>query len=140
MSDATPRSGFSRPAAIVAALYWLAMFTATHIPDPGLPPDLSDKVIHCGGYLGLYILLSLAVRARTGLWPSGSTRWRLAGLIASYGVFDEMTQAIPILRRTCDPLDMVADATGALLGILIVRGFATIETRFRKAQSRSAEA
>jgi VanZ family protein len=97
------------------AVYWLAIFTLTHVrispPSPSLLPN-ADKIVHFVLY-GLLAILFFTARSmvRPLMW-----RDYLIGMLifAVYGVADELLQ-IPV-GRTCDAMDWVADVTGALAG------------------------
>ena len=61
------RPGLARLCWTLTALYWLALFTGTHIPAPKLPPiRINDKTIHFVGYglLAGSILVSLKASRR----------------------------------------------------------------------------
>lgn len=101
--------------------YWLALFTATHmpLPPPGeiKEPHLPwDKFVHFGGYLVLTFLALLSLsRSRWLRWT------HYAGvflLVATYGMIDELTQSL-VPRRECDFWDWVADIGGAGLAIFL---------------------
>src|SRR5262245_54508943 len=98
--------------------YWLGMFVLTHLPAVNLPDiTLIDKVFHCGGYavltffLGSVLTIWRGYQARFPIWI-----WTFA---VAYGAIDEYTQNF-VKNRTSDLLDLVADATGAALGLLAV--------------------
>jgi VanZ family protein len=106
-----------RRAGPVLALYLLAMFIGTHVSlrEPSTAFQIRDKVVHFGAFAGLAFLLATYHQSRRG-----TTRrldlaviWLLSG---AYGVFDELTQ-IPV-GRTADPLDWLADITGAATGLV----------------------
>ncbi|MEM6314676.1 MAG: VanZ family protein, partial [Planctomycetota bacterium] len=91
---------------------WVAMFVVTHVPsfhtgDPETGRMGFDKIAH---FLGFALL---ACMLRVMLW------WRvvvIVGVLAVYGVVDELTQ--PIVGRTADPVDWVADMLGVGFGLL----------------------
>jgi VanZ family protein len=109
------------PWAVAAlAVYWLALFVGTHIPnlaDHGAP-EMNDKAAHYLGYTGLSFLLSMVVMRRSH-WSR-----RTAGLIVAgvmfYGVADELLQ-IPIPGRSADLWDWICDCLGAISGIILFR-------------------
>jgi VanZ family protein len=100
------------------ALFWLALFIATHIPTPPdlLPPNGGDKLAHFGAYLVLALLLATA-------WElAGGVRTRRHLIFAwfavlGYAVFDEVTQTL--VGRDCEFWDWLADASGAAIGLLL---------------------
>ncbi len=104
-----------RVATLCLFAYWLAIFTATHLPSGSLPKlSWSDKAYHAIAFAGLSFLLAWAIPRRT-YWASHLT---LAMAIAVvYGALDELTQAF-IPGRHCDWWDFVADAAGAAIGLV----------------------
>lgn len=108
--------------AVTAALvlYWLALFTGTHIPI-NLKPDVpgNDKMQHFLGYGGLAFLLGCLILLQSG--HSGKRRVMLIGamaLLALYGAFDELTQLF--VGRSCDLLDWLADLGGSAIGLTAI--------------------
>jgi VanZ family protein len=105
-----------RPIWIVTALYWVGIFTLTHIPATKIPPvPVSDKVEHMTAYGILGILLFAC------LSEPGRSRWVAAGAVIVvgllYGVADELLQ-IPV-GRACDIQDWYADAAGLGIGVIV---------------------
>ncbi len=89
-----------------------------------------DKLCHFFAYAGLALLASIA----WSQWrPAGRPlRWGnlaivLLGLTA-YGSFDEITQ--PLVHRTCELADWLADVAGAAFGLA---GFALSTLFVRRA-------
>lgn len=112
------------------AAYWLLLFVGTHIP--GNPHDAGghwDKLYHFSAYFGLTILLctSMANFRR----PGPATYAAIVGLVAAYGVMDELTQML-VPSRTADPLDWLADMSGALLAVLL---FSLVQGLFRPSKN-----
>ncbi len=104
-----------RLATILLASYWFLLFVATHMPKaPTVRIHYADKIFHFGAYAGLAFLLAWAI--------PNSSRYRfahvcLAALLAiSYGAIDECLQ-IPV-GRTAEFQDWLADALGAIVGVL----------------------
>lgn len=100
---------------IVLVCYWVALFLGTHWPRAHevLRIGTSDKVLHFIAYFGLALLIGINWTLR------GEFGWRQRGiaflLIASFGVFDELTQ-IPV-GRDGSVYDWLADCAGAVLGL-----------------------
>ncbi|MCE9525634.1 MAG: VanZ family protein [Planctomycetales bacterium] len=98
------------------AAYWLLLFAGTHAPGNVVNAGgNTDKVYHFFAFFGLTILLcgSMASFRR----PGTALYATIVGLVAAYGIFDELTQML-IPNRTADPLDWLADMSGAILGVL----------------------
>lgn len=99
------------------AAYWLVMFVGTHLP--GSVHHLGghwDKLYHFGAFCGLAVLLGFCVGCFRAV-----QFWQQAGIIggvACYGVVDELTQTLA-KNRTADPLDWLADACGAISGMMM---------------------
>ncbi|WP_298869243.1 VanZ family protein [uncultured Gimesia sp.] len=100
-------------------LYWILLFTATHIPiKKGTLPQGTDVPLHFIAYTGLSFLLIWWLSFK---WDK-LTPLRLLVVfvgVSLFGVLDELLQGIPVLRREPSVDDWVADTLGALLGIVI---------------------
>jgi len=103
--------------ALVAAVYWLAMFAGTHLPlstTPTNDPYSLDKLLHAAAFAGLAFLVSAVG------WIWGLRSWKLYAsvlvILAIYGMFDEATQALAS-NRNADIADWAADMVGSALGI-----------------------
>jgi VanZ family protein len=95
-----------------------AIFYTSSLSDPGAPPgQLSDKGAHLIAYaaLGGSLIRALA----EGRAAAMTTMRVLAAFVIAtiYGVTDEVHQSF-VPNRTPEVLDLVADATGALMGAL----------------------
>ncbi|MGE3284512.1 MAG: VanZ family protein [Pseudonocardia sp.] len=80
-------------------------------PGSGTPtpfPD-ADKVVHVGLFAVLAVTGLLAWRAPV----------RLAAALVVYGAAIEVAQGILPIARSADPLDLLADAAGVALGVLL---------------------
>ena len=94
-------------------LYWIALFTGTHLPGGEGPPVAEyDKLAHFVGYAGLAFLVTLFLGRKTRVTlPLAAT----AVLVAvAFGIVDEATQ--PFVGRDTEFLDWVADLGGAVTG------------------------
>ena len=93
------------------------LFAASAAPDTGVVTEsLSDKVLHVAAYAPLGFLM---LRALTGGRLAAITWSRAlsaAALSILYGLTDEIHQ-LYVPGRTADPLDLLADAVGAALGV-----------------------
>src|SRR5262245_964562 len=105
--------------AIVTACYWLAMFVGTHLPvtlDPIQMPNPLDKVQHLSAFAGLSFLLCGLGAAWGGAMPR--VAFIVLGLIAVYGVVDELTQSFVPFRQPAAGV-WLANRVGAGLGIAV---------------------
>lgn len=94
--------------AVVTATHWPALQIASH----GV--NRLDLYIHAATF-GTWAFLFICARF---FGPSVFTTRNIVGstlAALAYALVDELTQGIPILRRTVDPLDLTANATGILL-------------------------
>ena len=102
-------------------LYWIILLIATSLPAPDLPDVWgSDKLKHFLAYAVLAFLLnlSLLVQEKRSL-SSKQAAFMTLGICLFYGLFDEIHQ-IFIPGRSAELLDLAADVTGALTGVIIV--------------------
>ncbi|WP_166825964.1 VanZ family protein [Thalassoroseus pseudoceratinae] len=98
----------------VVLIYWIGVFSLTHVPMPDTPSSIphADKIAHFAFYTGLSFLLAawLSVGGTTSVL-------KVFFVCVSYAAFDELTQ-IPIPTRSGDWRDWIADAVGAIVGIV----------------------
>ena len=117
-----------RLASLLLVIYWVALFTGTHIPPVGVPRiDNIDKLLHFSAFAGLAFLLAWAIPTQ-----AGKPRWNV--LIASlaaigYAAIDEFSQ-IPV-GRTADMWDWLADCAGVTLGLVAYLAMRTMLVRRR---------
>jgi VanZ family protein len=110
------------------AVYWLAMFLATHLEMPKeveLAPQNTDKAVHLVMYGGFAFLLA-SWRSAKAIWNS-KLAWLIFAAAAIYAALDELLQ-IPIESRSADVWDFVMDLTGAALGLIV---FGVFRRKFR---------
>lgn len=103
---------------LALACYWLALFIGTHIPIERLPLNRgsADKLAHVAAFAALALLLAVAWRLSTGRLPARHLPW-LWLIVVLYGAIEEITQ--PLVNRMASPIDWLADALGALLGLAV---------------------
>ncbi|WP_167584441.1 VanZ family protein [Kineococcus rubinsiae] len=92
-----------------ACLVSLVVLFAPSSGPAGTVPHL-DKLVHAGVF-GLLVA--------TGVLRFGHPRAVLLAA-AGYAVLSEVVQHVALPGRTGDPTDVVADCTGALLGLTVV--------------------
>lgn len=98
-----------RPWRIAFIIYTLLLFTATHWPNLEIGTEdrpAADKLIHLYAFGGFAFLL----------WRTGwiRSRWVLLIVGLAYTVFDETTQALPMLGREFSRLDVFASMLGVI--------------------------
>lgn len=98
----------------------LVLFTATHWPKLQLTNVVprSDLWIHASAFC-LWTSLLIACRFFTLRALTSRNILICVAIGIAYGGFDELTQAIPVLHRTCAWDDWGADVTGAILAGLL---------------------
>lgn len=98
---------------------------ATWIPKPLDPDDIPpipyfDKLVHAvmmGGFVGA--LLFDMRRSRRDIVLTSKLVLKVALAVAVFSVVDEVIQGLLPIGRPSDPLDLVADWVGVLLGALL---------------------
>jgi len=102
-------------------VYWIILFGATTLPAASMPSfGVVDKVNHLLAYFILAILLFLTLLFQQKVPLSLNKAAAYALIICSlYGMLDEVHQ-IFIPGRSAEFLDFLADACGALLGVLVM--------------------
>jgi VanZ family protein len=103
---------------IVLACYWLVLVVSTHVPPtfPGLPPHGTDRLAHLAAYGVLAGLVGLNLQLAGGHVTGRHFRWLWIAVVL-FGVVDELTQ--PAFGRDASWIDWLADATGAVLGLML---------------------
>jgi VanZ family protein len=102
-----------RLAILCLALYWIAIFTGTHLPSVmDFSPNIHDKSKHFLAFFGLAILLCYVTNSRNYVKRFGV----IAMTCLIYAAVDEITQAF-VPGRVPDFQDFVADAVGVASGI-----------------------
>lgn len=85
---------------------WLPVWVVQALP--------MDKVVHAGLYGVLAGLWAWALQAVRRPWRLAGLAWTLATI---FGALDEVHQGF-VPGRSRDPMDLLADATGAALAVL----------------------
>ena len=114
---------------LLTIIWFAGVLFASFMPSQSIPTGFTffpneDKVIHAYMYLGLAFLFLFNSRKTMIVTPSNILFVVIIVSIIS-GVI-ELLQ--PIVDRTCDSIDFIANGTGAVIGGL---GFA-IYNRYRK--------
>ncbi|MFO1066321.1 MAG: VanZ family protein [Pirellulales bacterium] len=104
-----------RAAGAVLVLYWVAIFTATHLPARLLPRLSSDKFYHLAAFSGLAFLLAAVIPVRKV--GAGLHIFCVLAVALGYACFDEWSQQFAA-GRSMDVYDLIADAGGTVLGLL----------------------
>lgn len=125
----------------VFVVYALTLVTLTHWPAltiDNAPIERPDLVIHVGAF-GLWTVLLWASEL-LGPMHRPMSALRAGAIAGAYSLVDELTQGIPILKRTVALSDALANLTGVILAgaaLLVLTCF--VRTRDAEAlQDRSA--
>ena len=98
---------------MILTLYWLFLTYMLLSPPKGLPQELplfegADKVVH----VVIFAVLSFLYKATFFRQAFG----RCFLILILYGIATELAQEYMHLGRSGDPLDLLADAIGIVLG------------------------
>jgi VanZ family protein len=112
MPKLTPLTVFGiRLATLILIIYWIALFTGTHMPSPPkVRVPYGDKLQHFSAFFGLAMLLCWAIPNR------GKLLRKIAIVLAiaiPYAAFDEWSQRFT-RARTVDIYDFYTNAAGIL--------------------------
>lgn len=109
---------------ILLTLYWLTLFIFAHIPMPQYvrKAGVSDKSLHFLAYFILTFLLWFSIRPDEKVNWRKSAVWWVFIIVTVYGAVDELVQSL--VGRTCDAMDIAANVTGILTGLLLFSFFA----------------
>jgi VanZ family protein len=102
--------------------YWIFLFTLTSLPSQSIPAvGVNDKVEHLLAYFGLSFLLYLAllVQKKSIVLKDNALLFTLL-FVFMYGIFDEVHQLM-VPGRSCELLDFLADMSGGVIGIILVK-------------------
>src|SRR6056297_1800682 len=104
-----------RLAVLALVVYWIAIFTGTHLPSwADYSPDVNDKTKHFGSFFVLAMLLCYITNSDKLFRRFGT----IAAVTLSYAIFDELTQQF-VPGRTADVWDVAADAAGIFTAIAV---------------------
>lgn len=113
--------------------YSLLLLLLSVLPGDKLPsiPDWTtlfspDKVAHFGAYGVFALLLSAHITERRTKWAIPLAVFFAAG----FGVLMEVLQGISGMGRSFDPVDMVANLLGAMLGSFVYLLYKILKKRF----------
>ena len=114
----------TRPWRAAFVVYALLLTTATHWPALDIARAVGgefespDKIIHQLAFAGLLVLLW-----RTRWVPRV---WQAGVIVLAWTVFDELTQAFPVLDRTFSVQDLVASQIGVVVTMAWFRALAPV--------------
>lgn len=79
---------------------------------PGLPVEVSDKVMHIVAFFTLAVLAA-------GAYPRASL-FRIGMALAAFGAAVEIAQLIPALNRSGDIIDWLADIAAVAVALILI--------------------
>jgi VanZ family protein len=102
-------------------IYWIILFLATTLPVQSVPSiAIGDKINHLAAYFVLSCLLYLTlIYQRKSEYLFNKAAFATIVITSVYGALDEFHQMF-IPGRFAEVLDWLADAAGAILGVLII--------------------
>lgn len=106
---------------LLSAIGWAAvLYYLSAQPGIDVQPLFTgqDKVFHTGAYGVLGFLILGAMKPATRDY-SHKQMLLAAGLAGVYGILDEFHQYF-VPGRSSDPLDVLADASGGILGVVLM--------------------
>lgn len=104
-----------RLAVVLLGLYWIAIFTGTHLPKIDFVNlGVGDKTKHFAAFFGLTLLLCYV----SGRRPVFRRLTRIVVIVTAYAMIDEWTQGF-VPGRTPDGYDFVADVLGMSTAIAV---------------------
>ncbi len=115
----------------LTAIYWLVLFTATHLPPSDLPKvHVNDKIEHMLAFGLLTIALHLSLLPKR--WPALRLAAVVLTIVLIYGAGDELTQ--PFTGRSCSIYDWYADAAAAVIASAVM--MLVVQAARRNGESR----
>lgn len=117
-----PQVGIAAACARWLAPWWPHLFVLALIgvsvlalwPGDNDPPSLFGQ--HVINHIFAFLVLTMLARAA---WPHIRRVWLFLALMA-FGALIELLQAIPALQRTASLADLVTDAIGIAIGLVLV--------------------
>ena len=95
-----------------------AIFYLSALSSPPVPGNVNDKLLHTIEYFGLGLLVFRAIAGGLLRRPSATTVAFCLLITVAYAASDEMHQFFTP-DRTPDVRDLLADATGATLALIV---------------------
>ena len=120
-------------------LFFLSSFSKT-MPEGGPEIPHLDKVMHFGYFLGGGIALTTWVLLKKGRESTAAARYLLPFvLFCIIGALDEYHQTFTQGRSGNDPFDWLADALGALTGVVLANRFHPLLHKFSSPRAKISQ-
>lgn len=122
---------------VALAFTWISLSALWPHDDPPQPPHgYTDKIQHAVAWLGLALVLLVALRVTRP--PLDRARYTLAwSLLVVYGALVEALQML-VPGRSAEWLDLAADALGAAVGCAVMLGLERFHDRALGRTGRTA--
>ncbi len=116
-------------------MVFVTLFSLFYFPDDGIPfftiPHL-DKIVHFTFYFGAAISASLCFREQTGGRKNLKKVLLLTAVLSIiYGIIIEVLQETLTTYRDGNLYDAIANAIGALFGIIVLWYIFSVQRRFK---------
>ena len=131
-----PALWFAPAVALMAGIFLLSSGPVPGAAEPALAVPGLDKLLHIAEYFVLGVLLLLGIHRGAPALPHSRMLAVAVGVV--YAISDEVHQALVPGRRG-DFLDLAADATGVLLGVLLVAALLRRPARIEEAGADGGE-
>lgn len=108
---------------LLALVYTLFITIGSLISTSSIPKlsvVISDKLIHTVGYFMMLLLWVLFVFFKSKSNNIKPILKITAGIVFAYGIIIEVLQGVLTETRTADMLDILANAVGIILAVLVV--------------------
>jgi VanZ family protein len=104
-----------------AAICWVGLTIVLLLPARGLPEvPTGDKANHVIGFGTLVAITTLAVWAHRPRWHFAG--YWVMGVAISYSILMELLQTLPIISRSGEFADVLANGCGCAVGAIVAAG------------------
>jgi VanZ family protein len=110
------------PGRLLPPLVWMGViYLLSDQPTLPYPQDLDSRLVSIAGHFSVFGVLAVLFWWALGLAGEAGTRRKVSAvaLVVLYGVVDEWHQSF-VPGRTPDVYDVLTDATGAIVAMLVV--------------------
>ena len=114
--------------------YMAAIFYLSAQSSPPTPGGVPDKLAHAIQYFGLAVVVFRAVAGGLGAQVTAVRAMATMIIAVTYAVSDEVHQLF-VPNRTADAGDVLADAAGASVALIVCRAWNIIATSNRRGRA-----
>jgi VanZ family protein len=106
---------------VAAAVCWMGLTVVLLTPARGLPEvPTGDKVNHVIGFGTLVAITTLAVWSHRPRWHFAA--YWVMGVAIVYSILMELLQTLPIISRSGEFADVLANGCGCAVGAIVAAG------------------